>query len=219
MSAWEELRWKTTGVVGRFLLRLLAGSSRIRVIGEENYLRCKAQKKPVILLIWHGRLFLAPYFFRKREIYALVSPSRDGEIIARIALGWGFRIIRGSGSHSMVRAWLEMKNRLRAGAELIIIPDGPRGPDRVFRPGGLKLAQETGAILQPFSFSASRKRLLRSWDRFLFFYPFSRIIALYGKPITVDTAMDEESFERARLEVEKALTALDAAADSHFEKR
>jgi lysophospholipid acyltransferase (LPLAT)-like uncharacterized protein len=219
MPAWEEFRWKTAGMLGRLLLRLWAGSSRIRVIGEDNYLRCKAQKKPVIFLVWHGRLFLAPYFFRKRGIFALVSPSRDGEIIARIASGWGFRIIRGSGSHSMVRAWLEMKNRLRAGAQLIIIPDGPRGPDRVFKPGGLKLAQETGAILQPFSFSASRKRLLKSWDRFLLFYPFSKIVAVYGSPITVDPAMDEGSFERARLEVERALTALDASADSHFEKR
>jgi len=218
MSVWEKLRWKTTGVLGRLLLRFWAGSSRVEVIGEEDYQRLKAAGRPVILLVWHGRLFLAPHFFRKRGIYALVSPSRDGEMIARIASGWGFRIIRGSGSHSMVRAWLEMKNKLREGAELIIIPDGPRGPDRVFKPGGLKLAQETGAILQPFSFSASKKKFLRSWDRFLFFYPFSRVVAVYGRPITVDPAMDEEGFERTRLEVEKALTALDAAADSHFVK-
>jgi lysophospholipid acyltransferase (LPLAT)-like uncharacterized protein len=218
MSVWEKLRWKTTGILGRFLLRLWAKSSRIQVIGEEGYLRVKAERKSVILLIWHGRLLLVPYFFRKRGIYGLVSPSRDGEIIARIGSGWDFRVIRGSGSHSMVRAWLEMKNKLREGAELIIIPDGPRGPDRVFKPGGLKLAQETGAVLQPFSFSASKKKFLRSWDRFLLFYPFSRVVAVYGRPITVDPAIDEEGFERTRLEVEKALTALDADADSHFEK-
>ncbi len=130
-----------------------------------------------------------------------------------------FRCLAGCVAACGFRAWLEMKNKLREGAELIIIPDGPRGPDRVFKPGGLKLAQETGAILQPFSFSASRKRFLKSWDRFLFFYPFSRIVAVYGKPIKADPAMDEEWFERARLEVEKALTALDAAADSHFVKK
>jgi lysophospholipid acyltransferase (LPLAT)-like uncharacterized protein len=219
MSAWEKLRWKATGNLGRFLLRLWAKSSRIQVIGEEEYLKVKAERKSVILLVWHGRLFLAPYFFRKRGIYALVSPSRDGEIIARIASGWGFRIIRGSGSHSMVRAWLEMKDRLRQGADLIIIPDGPRGPDRVVKPGGLKLAQETGAILQPFSFSASKRKFLRSWDRFLIFYPFSRVVAVYGTPIRVDPALDEVGFERTRVEVEKALTALDAAADSHFVKK
>jgi len=218
MSAWEELRWKTIGVLGRFILRLWARSSRIQVIGEEEYLRIKAEGRPVIILVWHGRLLLAPYFFRKRGVYALVSPSRDGEIIARIASGWGFRIIRGSGSHSMVRAWLEMKSRLREGAELIIIPDGPRGPDRVFKPGSLKLAQETGAILQPFSFSAQKKKFLRSWDRLLIFSPFSRIAAVYGSPIRVEPAMDEEGFERTRAEVERALTALDAEADFRFEK-
>ncbi len=217
MSAWEELRWRTVGLLGRFLIRLWALSCRIRVVGEENYLAAKRGGKPIIHLVWHGRLFFVPYFFRRRGLYALVSPSRDGEIIARIAGGWGFRIIRGSGSHSMVRAWQEMKSKLQEGAELIIVPDGPRGPNRIFKPGGLKLAQETGASLLPFSFSASKKKFLRSWDRFLFFYPFSRLVALYGSPITAPVMpADEAEFERARLEIEKALTLLDAQADAFF---
>ena len=149
---------------------------------------------------------------------ALVSPSEDGEIIARIALGWGFKIIRGSGSHSIVRAWLEMKKELEKGGELIIVPDGPRGPARRLRPGCLKLAQETGALLVPFSFSASRKRFLKSWDRFLVFYPFSRIVAVYGRPLTIGENLDDAGLDRERLRVAEVLTALDAQADDCFEK-
>jgi lysophospholipid acyltransferase (LPLAT)-like uncharacterized protein len=159
---------------------------------------------------------LAPYFFRNRRITALVSPSRDGEVIAQIALGWRFRIVRGSGSHSIVRAWVEMRQDLRKGGELIIIPDGPRGPDRQLKPGCIKLAQDTGALLVPWSFSAKRKRFLRSWDRFLLFYPFSRIVAIYGKPMTVSAVLDEADFETERTRIEQALSALDAEADSHF---
>jgi lysophospholipid acyltransferase (LPLAT)-like uncharacterized protein len=218
MSVGEELRWRTVGFLGRAVIRLWAGSSRIRVFGEDDYAKAKELGKPIILLIWHGRLFLAPYFFRRRGILALVSPSEDGEIIARITLGWGFKIIRGSGSHSIVRAWLEMKNELEKGGELIIVPDGPRGPARKLKPGCLKLARETGALLVPFSFSASRKRFLKSWDRFLFFFPFSRIAAVYGRPLTAGDAADEAGQERDRLRVEEALTALDAQADGYFEK-
>jgi lysophospholipid acyltransferase (LPLAT)-like uncharacterized protein len=216
MPAWQKLRWKILGFLGRFILRLWAKTSRIRVLGEEEYRKLKQAGKPVILLLWHGRLMLAPYFFRNRGISALVSPSRDGEIIARIALGWRFRVVRGSGSHTMVRAWVEMRQDLRKGGELIIIPDGPRGPDRVLKPGCLKLAQDAGALLVPWSFSSSRKKHLKSWDRFLFFYPFSRIVSIYGKPITVSPALDEAEFESERQRIEMALKALDAEADAHF---
>jgi len=216
MSVWEKVRWKAVGVLGRFVLRAWAKTSRIKVFGEDEYRKAKQAKKPIIFLIWHGRLMLAPYFFRNRRITALVSPSRDGEVIAQIALGWRFRIVRGSGSHSIVRAWVEMRQDLRKGGELIIIPDGPRGPDRLLKPGCLKLAQDTGALLIPWSFSASRKKSLGSWDRFLLFYPFSRIVAIYGKPMNVSPALDEAEFETERKRVEQALSALDAEADSHF---
>jgi lysophospholipid acyltransferase (LPLAT)-like uncharacterized protein len=216
MSVWEKTRWKAVGAVGRFFLWSWAKSCRIKVLGEDKYRKLKQARKPVILLIWHGRLMLAPYFFRNRRITALVSPSRDGEVIAQIAQGWGFRIVRGSGSHPVVRAWVEMRQDLRKGGELIIIPDGPRGPDRRLKPGCLKLAQDTGAILVPWSFSAARKRTLGSWDRFLLFYPFTRIVALYGKPLTVPPALDEAEFEAERKRVERALKDLDAEADSYF---
>jgi len=216
MPVWEKVRPKAVGVLGRFVLRAWAKTSRIKVLGEDEYRKAKQARKPIILLLWHGRLMLAPYFFRNRRITALVSPSRDGEVIAQIALGWRFRIVRGSGPHSIVRAWVEMRQDLRKGGELIIIPDGPRGPDRLLKPGCLKLAQDTGALLIPWSFSASRKKSLGSWDRFLLFYPFSRIVAIYGKPMNVSPALDEAEFETERKRVEQALKALDAEADSHF---
>jgi lysophospholipid acyltransferase (LPLAT)-like uncharacterized protein len=217
MSVWEKARWKAVGILGRLFLRTWAKSSRISVHGERGYRLAKREGKPIILIIWHNRLMLAPYFFRKRGIAALVSPSKDGEIIARIAEGWRFRIVRGSGSHSMVRAWIEMKQDLKKGGELIIIPDGPRGPDRILKPGCLKLAQDSGALLVPWSYSASRKKRLKSWDRFLFFYPFTRIAAVYGQPLTVSADLDEEEFERERERMERALNDLDAEADAYFD--
>jgi len=56
--------------------------------------------------------------------------------------------------------------------------------------GCVKLAAETGAVLVPFSFSASRKKILHSWDKFLIFKPFSRVAAVYGKPIEIPRDFD-----------------------------
>lgn len=216
MNAWQNFRWAVTGALGRRLLAVWLGSCRTRVRGLEEYERVRRAGRPVIFLIWHGRLLFVPYFFRKRGIAALVSPSRDGEIIARIGEGWGFRLIRGSSSHSIVRAWAAMREALRRGGELIIVPDGPRGPSRRLKPGAIRLARDAGALLVPFSFSASRRRFLESWDRFLLPRPFSRITAIYGKPIAVPPEADDEMMERQGREVEQALTALDAEADADF---
>jgi lysophospholipid acyltransferase (LPLAT)-like uncharacterized protein len=90
----------------------------------------------------------------------LVSPSRDGEIVTQIVLRWGYRVSRGSSSHSIIRAWFEMKRELEAGGEVLIVPDGPRGPARA-RPKA-PLAQQTGAPLIPFTFSASKTKVLAS---------------------------------------------------------
>lgn len=217
MSKWKGLRLKMTGALGRVLIALWVKTCRMTVLGEDGYVQAKKGGKPIILILWHGRLLLIPYFFRRRGIAALVSPSRDGEIIVQIGLGWGFRVFRGSSSHSIIRVWVEMKKELQGGGELILIPDGPRGPARQLKPGALRLAQETGAILVPFSFSASKKRFLKSWDRFLFFYPFSKIFALFGKPISVSRSLEGDEFEKERRRVEGILNELDAQADRHFE--
>jgi len=216
MSFFKNLRWSATGILGKAVLWLFAKSSRIKVLGEEGYRKLREERKPVIFLVWHGRIFLAPYFFRRRGIMPLVSPSRDGEIVAQIVSRWGYRILRGSSSHSIIRAWNEMKRLLLEGGELIIVPDGPRGPDRKLKAGCLKLAQESGAYLVPFSFSAARKKFLSSWDKFLLFYPFSKVVAIYGQPLTIDPQLGEDELEKERQRVESLMNELDKEADRYF---
>ena len=147
----------------------------------------------------------------------LVSPSEDGEIPAQIMARWGYKILRGSGSHAIIRAWNVMKKELEGGGEVIIVPDGPKGPERIMKMGGIKLAHETGAWLVPFSFSSSRKKVMSSWDRFLVGRPFSRIVAIYGDPIAVDSSLDEEGLDRERARIEKILRDLDDRADHYFD--
>jgi hypothetical protein len=204
--------------VGRAVLGLWSLSERVTVVGKDSYDRLRAEKKPVILLLWHGRLFFAPYFFRNTGVVPLISPSRDGETLVQLAAGWGYRILRGSSSHSIVKAWKGMKAELESGGVLVIVPDGPRGPRRALKAGGLRLAQESGAMCVPVTFSARKRRFLSSWDRFLLPFPFTRVVALFGEPFPVAPDLRGEAFERERLRVERMLAALDDRADAFFDE-
>ncbi len=212
----ERLRRRFIGTFGKAIIWLWSKSTRIKIVGDSDYWALRKAKRPVIFLIWHGKIFIVPYFFRRRGIMPLISPSRDGEIPARIMDGWGYKILRGSGSHVVKEAWLEMKKELQAGGEVIIVPDGPRGPDRKLKLGCIKLAAETGAALVPFSFSTSRKKVLKSWDRFLMFYPFSKVVAAYGKPLEIRPGLTDEEMETERQRVETLMVEFDRSVDDFF---
>jgi lysophospholipid acyltransferase (LPLAT)-like uncharacterized protein len=216
MHVMEKIRWALVGFFGKIILWLWAKSCRITLAGHEEYQKLRAEGKPVIFLVWHGRIFLVPFFFRRRQVAPLVSPSQDGEIAAQIMARWGYRLIRGSSSHAIIRAWNQMKKELQEGGEVLIVPDGPRGPNRKIKPGGLRLAQEAGAYLVPFTFSASKRKLLKSWDQFLMFYPFSRLVAIYGRPFKLDSALTETELERESLKIESYMKELDERADRYF---
>jgi lysophospholipid acyltransferase (LPLAT)-like uncharacterized protein len=217
MSALRGFKWNLIGILGKWILWVWAKSTRMTVLGEDRYNELREQNKPVIILVWHGKIFIAPYFFRRRGIMPLVSPSEDGEIIAQIVARWGYKVLRGSSSHSIIRAWGEMRTELKRGGEVIIVPDGPRGPSQKMKPGALKLAQETGAYLVPFTFTSSRKKNLDSWDRFLIPKPFSKVVTIYGEPFSVRPDLSDEEFERERLKIESFFAHFDSEADQYFD--
>lgn len=218
MSLRKNIRWWLAGYAGKFAFWLWSKTVRLTILGEQKVKALRGEGKAVVFLVWHGRIFIVPFFFRKRGIMPLVSPSEDGEIPAQIMARWGYKVLRGSGSHAIIRAWNVMKRELESGGEVIIVPDGPKGPNREMKLGGIKLARETGAWLVPFSFSASRKKVLSSWDRFVIGKPFSRVVAIYGDPVPVDSSLDEKGLERERVRMENVLCALDDRADGHFQR-
>ena len=81
--------------------------------------------------------------------------------------------------------------------------------------GVIFAAQATGLPIVPVAFAASRKKRLGSWDRMIVPLPTSRVIYLYGKPMTVPRHADIEEW-RARLE--SAMNQLAAEAEAKFEE-
>jgi lysophospholipid acyltransferase (LPLAT)-like uncharacterized protein len=172
--------------VGGVLLRLLAMSWRIHVLHPEHERGARAHGKPVIFAFWHGRLLPLLWWHRAQGIHVVISEHGDGEIIARIAEGLGYRTVRGSSSRSAERALLGASRAAAAGQSVAFTPDGPRGPAESVAPGALVVSQRSGVPILPLAASASQAWRLRSWDRFLIPKPFARVTIAYAEPLLVD---------------------------------
>ncbi len=213
MASLKDLRFDLKVFFGRLILALWSRSTRISFRGDEAFRKLREERRPVVIAVWHGRLLLTPWLLRPWDLVPLVSPSRDGELIARIVLGWKYRVIRGSGSHPVAKAWQAMLRELRSGGGVIIVADGPRGPARVLKMGCVRLAQETGAALIPFTIAARKKKILRSWDSFMVTRPFGRATAVFGEPLTIPPGLRGEALEAERRRVEEALLRIEEEAD------
>ena len=201
--------------LGRGLIRALTATLRLREYRAPGLEARWRAKQPVIYTIWHGQILLMPYLYGRRlRIHALMSRSRDGEILARFAQGFGFTVVRGSSSRGGVRALLTLARAVRdEGADIVIVPDGPRGPRHVAQGGAVMLAKITGVPVIPVAFAASAKTILKSWDAFIIPRPFARAASLFGAPIVVPQDADADLLEAKRKELEKALMDLTAAAN------
>lgn len=193
------------------LARGLAATIRFRMNDLGGYFSALAQDK-IIFAIWHNRLALSLILYRRyvarrdrtRRLVALVSASRDGGLLTRVLELFEVRPVRGSSSRRGAQALREMVALGRAGHDLAITPDGPRGPRYVVREGVISAAQLTGLVIVPVSYHLSWKIELKSWDRFQIPLPFCRCDVVTGSPMRVprEATADEREAARKRLEEE-----------------
>ena len=135
--------------------------------------------EPAAVVLWHNRLFLTPEIFRRyrfhRRIYGLVSASKDGAWLAAFYRLIGIQPIRGSSSNFGREAAQQLIEVLRAGHDVGITPDGPRGPIYSLEPGVLVVTRRLNAPMILIGVEFSRAWRLKSWDRFYVPRPFSLI--------------------------------------------
>jgi hypothetical protein len=174
-------------------------------------------RQPFILCFWHNRLLLMPYCWRQMPLplHMLISAHRDGQLISQIIGRFGLLTVEGSKNKQGALAFRTLKRHLKDDACVGITPDGPRGPRCVAGKGAVVLAQMAGVPLVPIAIATSRRRMLRSWDRFLLAWPFGRGVLLWGEPLTVPAKADADEIEACRLALESRLNALSALADQH----
>jgi len=167
-----------------------------------------------IFTFWHGRIFPATYYWRKRGIVVMTSMNLDGEAIAQCIQRFGYGAARGSSSRGGLRALAEMANYIRKGRDAAFTIDGPRGPRYVAKQGPVLLALKTGAAIFCFHISMKRKIQLNSWDHFQIPMPFTRAIVLKAAPIWVKPGSSDEELRHLHEQMQQTLDDLRQKGDS-----
>ncbi|MDZ7315354.1 MAG: lysophospholipid acyltransferase family protein [candidate division KSB1 bacterium] len=210
----RELLRYLAGKIAWLIVLLWCRLGRIRIQNRRALDLALASGRPILYLVWHGRMILPLYVHRGQKIVAMVSEHGDGEVIARTTIRLGYRTVRGSSTRGGRKAFHDMLRHLKQGDHCTILPDGPQGPRMEMKPGAVMLAQRSGALVLPLTFAASRPIVFDSWDRFTLWKPFSRLLLLYGEPVTIPRTSTPEEFERERRRLEEAMNRLQEKADA-----
>jgi lysophospholipid acyltransferase (LPLAT)-like uncharacterized protein len=199
--------------IGAAVIRGLGRSMQMDSQGHEQVDALYRQGRHIILAFWHAQQLMVPTGYRGTGANVLISQHQDGEIIARIISRFGHRAVRGSSTRGGALALRELIRLGRSGADLVVTPDGPKGPRQVAKLGVVQLAKATGLPIVPLAFSCSKKNSSRagigSWSRGLY---------LWGAPIWVSRDSDEQALAASCLELETVLNRLTDQAEKAVQR-
>jgi lysophospholipid acyltransferase (LPLAT)-like uncharacterized protein len=193
---------------GYYLLQIWARTLRFEIEDRAEVINAPPNER-YIGALWHNRLLLFPFVLKRylpqRQGAALISTSRDGAILADLVERFGYEVVRGSSSRKGASAMRRLAEVIASGRDVVITPDGPRGPAYELGQGIVFLAQQTGAAVVPVNMEYSSCWRLRSWDRFILPKPFAKVRVIFGKPHRVAQTSTEEEFELERERMQNAM--------------
>ncbi len=156
----------------------------ITPIGDEQH----------VCVCWHNELLMSPQAYRhihpSHSATAIVSSHFDGSLIANTLNLLHIRPLRGSSRKGASKVLLQAFRSIKKGDEVLITPDGPKGPRHSMSDGAIGIAIKSKLPIFVMNFRCSNFWQLSSWDRFVIPVPFSKIdfyiqsISLEGMEIT-----------------------------------
>ena len=172
------------------LIKILVSTLRVKISNQsplENALNKKA-----VFIFWHSQMLLGWSLFKNKTSYALVSQSKDGEILSALLKKWNYKVSRGSSSKGGKEALSDLITAAKNDYSIVITPDGPRGPAGKIKNGALIVSHDTGIPVIPVKINYSSKKILeKSWDKFEIPYPFSKCEVTFGNEYFYTEYLDE----------------------------
>jgi len=151
-------------------------------------------EKQHVCVTWHGELFMSPQAYRhvhkKHPASAIISSHFDGSLIAKTLQYLDIRPLRGSTKKGARQVLLQAFKSIKAGEEVLITPDGPRGPRHNMSDGAIGIALKSKLPIFVMNYTAKSYWQMKSWDNFVIPKPFTTI-DFYMQSISLD-GMDLE---------------------------
>ena len=151
----------------------------ITPIGDEQH----------VCVCWHAELLMSPQAYRKihkkHPASAIISSHFDGSLIASTLKMLKIRSLRGSTKKGAKQVLLQAFKSIKSGEEVLITPDGPRGPRHSMSDGAIGIALKSKLPIFIMNYTAENYWQLGSWDKFLIPKPFSKV-DFYIQSITLE---------------------------------
>ncbi len=163
----------------------------ITPIGEEQH----------VCVCWHNELLMSPQAYRKvhkkQRASAIISSHFDGSIIASALNYFHIRSLRGSSKKGAKQVLFQAFKSIKSKEEVLITPDGPRGPRHHMSDGAIGIALKSNLPIFIMSYKADNYWQLGSWDKFVIPKPFSKV-DFYLQSVSLKGLEFEEAKEYLR---------------------
>lgn len=130
---------------------------------------------PSVIAVFHGEMLPVLDFMKRTDSVFLASANHLGFSLSRVLLSWGYGIVYGSPGHGGKRALRVLAEEIERQRNVVIAPDGSRGPCHKMKSGAVILAKRKQVPLYLVVPEYKGIRLLFSWDHFLYPAPFSKV--------------------------------------------
>ena|SRR3972149_684752 len=213
----RKLKQDFLRLIGQYLISIAANvlckTLSVTVKNSEFLEELAKENKNFIIAFWHGTMLLPWYLHRNKNIAALISKSKDGDLLARLLKSWNYQVIRGSSSSGGEIALGIMIDFAKNKNSIAITPDGPRGPAKKLKAGAVVTAKKSGLPLVLIGVGYRNKRILRNWDNFQIPAFFSKANAVYSQPVYIDKNLDYNGTSEMINICEAKLNELQAEAE------
>ena len=189
---------------------LLRSTVRLKVIDQKYSIEAMKDSGKIIYAFWHEDLAAVAKAGRieykiHRPIYAMISQSTDGDILAKSVSWLGIQAVRGSSSHGGTAALKRMIEILNHEGNVALAVDGPRGPLHTIHPGIFLIAKMTGAAIVPLTWKYDKTWTFKSWDKAKLAKPFSTIQLKFHPAFYIKKDSTKADFQNAEVILRKAL--------------
>jgi len=146
----------------------------------------------MVFAFWHGTMLVPWYVLRKHSPSAIISKSKDGDLLVKVLKKWGYEVKRGSSSKDGKEVLEELIKEAMIKKSITITPAGPRGPQKIMKAGCVVVAKKAQIPLVLIGVAIRRKKKISSWDKFEIPLLFSRVCLVYSEPIFIDKNLTYE---------------------------